>query len=289
LSLFRVASPLLVVLALVAFGGRREVPRVGPDTDANADADEGGTPVVEDPDPDDEAGVGDDLDSDDDSDLDDDIGLDVDRSTMASGDAGKKKRRRGGCRSSMVRVRDVCIDRYEAPNRRGAKPLVMQTANDAASWCEARHKRLCTEDEWIAACEGEEHRSYPYGSEHVDGRCNDDKPWRQVDEGTLAKWPDAEAQEHAKSLYQAARSGSKRKCVSQAGVRDLTGNVEEWVVRTREHANDWPYLLIGCYWSGCYGGGKPTCHSTNNAHGPEFRFYETGFRCCRDAGSARAK
>jgi formylglycine-generating enzyme required for sulfatase activity len=109
-----------------------------------------------------------------------------------------------------------------------------------------------------------------------------------VHEETLNKWPGPEAEAHAKDLYQGSRSGSKRKCVSQDGVYDLTGNVEEWVVRTREHANDYPYLLVGCYWSGCYGGGKPTCHSTNNAHGPEFRFYETGFRCCKDAkGVAR--
>ena len=63
---------------------------------------------------------------------------------------------------------------------------------------------------------------------------------------------------------------------------------EPWrVVRTREHANAFPYILIGCYWSGCYGGNKPTCHSTNNAHGPGFRFYETGFRCCRDAAGTK--
>lgn len=183
----------------------------------------------------------------------------------------------------MLRVHDYCIDRYEAPNRRGGKPLVMQSANDARAWCESHGKRLCTEDEWIGACEGDDHRAYPYGNQHVDDWCNDDKSWREVHEGTLAKWPADEAQAHAKELYQAASSGSKRKCESDDGVFDMTGNVEEWVVRTREHANDWPYILAGCYWSGCYGGGKPTCHSTNNAHGPEFRFYETGFRCCKDA------
>jgi sulfatase modifying factor 1 len=183
----------------------------------------------------------------------------------------------------MVRVQEFCVDRYEAPNRRRAKPLVMQSANDAVSWCAEHRKRLCTEDEWITACEGDEHREYPYGEAHVDGRCNDDKPWRKVDEATLAKWPAPEARDLAKELYQATPSGSKRKCVSGAGAHDMTGNTEEWVVRTREHDNDWPYLLVGCYWSGCYGGGKPTCHSTNDAHGPEFRFYETGFRCCRDA------
>jgi formylglycine-generating enzyme required for sulfatase activity len=193
----------------------------------------------------------------------------------------------------MVRVGDFCMDRYEAPNRRGAKPLVMQSANDATAWCAARNKRLCTEDEWIAACEGDDRRPYPYGREHVDGRCNDDKPWKKIDEEILSKWPAHEAAEHVEHVYQAERSGSKRRCVSQAGVSDLTGNVEEWVVRTREHAATsgpapWPYILIGCYWSGCYGGGKPTCHSTNNAHGPEFRFYETGFRCCKDVGAKGA-
>lgn len=206
---------------------------------------------------------------------------------LAGVDGGKPKQRRGGCPPGMARVRGFCIDRFEAPNRRGAKPLVMQSAKDAEAWCSARHERLCTEDEWMGACEGEPRRAYPYGDTHVDGRCNDDQTWRTVDEGTLAKWPSPEAKAHVEQLYQAAPSGAKGQCETPGGVYDLTGNVEEWVVRTREHANAWPYVLIGCYWAGCYGGNKPTCHSTNNAHGPEFRFYETGFRCCRDVDEAR--
>jgi len=196
--------------------------------------------------------------------------------------AAVKHTRRGGCPSSMARVRDFCVDRFEAPNRRGQKPLVMQSAKDAEAWCAARRKRLCTEDEWITACEGGEQRRYPYGDTRIEGRCNDGEAWRSVDEAKLAKWPSPEAREHVEELYQATASGTNQHCVSEDGVHDLVGNVEEWVVRTREHANRPPYLLIGCYWSGCYGGGKPTCRSTNNAHAPDFRFYETGFRCCRD-------
>jgi formylglycine-generating enzyme required for sulfatase activity len=190
---------------------------------------------------------------------------------------------RPGCPKDMARVGDTCVDRYEAPNHKGSKPLVMETAMEAEEWCALRHKRLCKEDEWISACEGAQRRTYPYGNEHEDGRCNDDKEWRTVNEATLAKWPAVEARDHTKELYQAAPSGSKRRCKSESGIYDLTGNVEEWVTRTREHANDYHHILIGCYWSGCYGGGKPTCHSTNAAHGPGFRFYETGFRCCKDA------
>jgi hypothetical protein len=280
-SAARIVAPLLLFFALVAFGAPSS--RSGTDRSASpaeprlepSETAGDGEEVGEEGDPSDDGDQADDEEqSSDDSD---------DTTPTSSGDAGKHRAPHGGCPSSMVRVQEFCVDRYEAPNRRGAKPLVMQSANDAVSWCAEHRKRLCTEDEWISACEGEEHREYPYGETHVDGRCNDDKPWRKVDEATLAKWPAPEAKDLAKELYQATPSGSKHKCVSAAGARDMTGNTEEWVARTREHDNDWPYLLVGCYWSGCYGGGKPTCHSTNDAHGPEFRFYETGFRCCRDA------
>ncbi len=258
-------------MSLLAFGGRRESPEPDPrdDPKATTDDEHSAREIAAD---------GEGTESGDEADDDDEEGDLVDRP-----DAGKHKRPHGGCPSTMVRAGNFCIDRYEAPNRRGAKPLVMQSANDANEWCSDHHKRMCTEDEWIGACQGEEHRTYPYGNEHVDGRCNDDKPWQKVDEAVLAKWPAPEAKAHAKDIYQATPSGSKRKCAAESGARDLTGNVEEWVVRTRDHANDYPYILIGCYWAGCYGGNKPTCHSTNNAHGPGFRFYETGFRCCKDA------
>lgn len=278
----RYASAFALVVPLVAFGGQRE-PRVSPlgrgsleepDLDDPAASPEAREDVADEEDDGDEA----------DPDL---GGADDTAAALANVDAGRHKARRGGCPKNMVRVREFCVDRFEAPNRRGARPLVMQSAKDAEAWCSERTKRLCTEDEWIAACEGDERRPYPYGSEHVEGRCNDDKSWQKVDEALLAKWPAASAKEEAKALYQATPSGSKRKCVSSAGAHDMTGNVEEWVVRTREHSNPSPYLLVGCYWSGCYGGGKPTCHSTNDAHGPEFRFYETGFRCCKDAGKTK--
>jgi hypothetical protein len=290
-SALQLASLVVVAGSQLSFGGDHEA--LEPACDARSAVDRPVDAVAgsseADPSQDPSANEGADApthDEEDDS-AEEDSADDENGAALLEGPDGGKHRPRGGCSSNMVRAGNFCIDRYEAPNRRGARPMVMQSANDANGWCQDHHKRLCTEDEWISACQGEERRAYPYGNEHVDERCNDDKPWLKVDEALLAKWPSPEAKAHAKDLYQATPSGSKRKCVSEAGARDMTGNVEEWVVRTREHANAFPYILIGCYWAGCYGGSKPTCHSTNNAHGPEFRFYETGFRCCRDVAGKK--
>jgi formylglycine-generating enzyme required for sulfatase activity len=182
----------------------------------------------------------------------------------------------------MALAAGFCIDRWEAPNQLGEKPLVMQSAVLAEQWCAKKGKRLCTEDEWDTACEGPGQTTYPYGDTHVAGRCNDDKTWKVVDEGALATWPSPAAQSEVDELWQGSPSGADAECVSAHGVFDMTGNVEEWVVRTKPHANSYPHVLKGCYWAGCFGGSKPTCQSTNPAHADGFMFYETGFRCCGD-------
>jgi formylglycine-generating enzyme required for sulfatase activity len=182
----------------------------------------------------------------------------------------------------MALAGDFCMDRFEAPNVAGAEPLVMQSALTADAWCAERGKRLCTEHEWDAACQGPDVSTYPYGDTYEPGACNDDKTWIAPDEQTLATWPSQDAQDEVARLYQAAPSGSHPACAGAYGIFDLTGNVEEWVVRTKYHVNEYPHVLKGCYWSGCYGGSKPTCLSTNPAHASAFMFYETGFRCCSD-------
>src|SRR5689334_13259428 len=58
------------------------------------------------------------------------------------------------CPPDMALAASFCIDRWEAPNQLGEKPLVMQSAVLAESWCAKKGKRLCTEDEWDTACEG---------------------------------------------------------------------------------------------------------------------------------------
>lgn len=162
------------------------------------------------------------------------------------------------CPEDMAPVGLVCMDQYEAPNRYGHNPLVMQSAEDGERWCGTRGKRLCTEDEWDTAC-------FMSGTDP----CHNNKRWLPWEKET-ANQPD-----EVKRLWQGSPSGMYKTCRTPSGVYDLTGNVEEWV-RSRPKARDWPYTLKGGWWAK-----KTACHKSNDAHPPSFRFYETGFRCCR--------
>jgi formylglycine-generating enzyme len=185
-----------------------------------------------------------------------------------------------GCPKDMVAVGAFCIDRYEAPNVAGEKPLAFQTAPEGEAWCKARSKRLCTEAEWVTACQGAMKLPYPYGATYKRGTCTDDKTWKSPSWSTLGTYPSDAAKAEAERLYQADPSGSRAGCASSDGVMDLTGNVAEWVTRSFPNANNYEHVMKGCYWSGCYGGTPPNCSFVNPAHPGTFRTYEAGFRCC---------
>jgi hypothetical protein len=56
---------------------------------------------------------------------------------------------------------DFCIDHYEFPNQKGARPPVMVDWYHAMGQCAAAGKRLCYESEWVAACEGPDDKPVP--------------------------------------------------------------------------------------------------------------------------------
>jgi hypothetical protein len=176
----------------------------------------------------------------------------------------------------------VCMDEYEWPNEKGALPPVMMKFTEAEASCKSVGKRLCSEFEWELACESNEVLPFLYGFDFKKQVCVNDKPYKGYDQAKLSSLDKKVRDQETKRLYQAEPSGSREACVSAFGVHDLIGNVEEWVTTSRP---EWPYVssLKGGYWA------KPrsACRGTNDSHGPNFRFYDIGFRCCVDPTSAQ--
>ena len=139
------------------------------------------------------------------------------------------------------------------------------SAKDA---CEKSGMRLCTQKEWLSACQGElaldddqddeyaddlvEGTQYPYGDFHNPTRC-----WSGKDRTTF------------RPVYTAEMPG----CVSAKGIYDLVGNVEEWVGETPEKA----VLMGGAYDTPK---DKARCYRANDTFGPGYSNKRTGFRCC---------
>jgi len=170
---------------------------------------------------------------------------------------------------------EAVIEEGKAVSARGRTPSHRVTWFDAGEACEAAGRRLCTEREWLAACQGAlpidddgsghftddmiEGTAYPYSDFHQRGTCWDGN------HGDDAKRP--------------MPTGSFPGCVSRDGVYDLTGNVEEWVGESPRRA-----LLLG----GAYDTpeDKARCYRPNRALEAGASAIRTGFRCCRSIEDA---
>lgn len=177
---------------------------------------------------------------------------------------------------------DYCIDRFEYPNVLGQSPTIVVTFHEAEALCTKDQKRLCTENEWTFACEGEEVQPYPYGYTRDGTACVMDRNWRPFKEGALQPRDGEQAKEELDRLWQAEPSGSRAGCKSPFGVYDLTGNVDEW---TRSvNATGYRSILKGGYW----GPVRARCRPSTRAHNEDFVAYQQSFRCCGDANAAVA-
>lgn len=186
------------------------------------------------------------------------------------------------CIGSMVHMH-YCIDRYEWPNKKGEKPQDWMTYFDAKKAVQSVGKRLCTHKEWTLAAEGPKMHPLPYGDGyHRDkSKCNFDNHNPGIDV-FQSKSPNDETSQRLRELL--VPSGSMD-CVSDFGVHDMAGNIDEWVVN--ESSND---LCINKTSGNCRTGlmGGHIWHVRNasrpmtTAHGAGFGWYETGTRACKD-------
>lgn len=174
--------------------------------------------------------------------------------------------------------RRFCIDKYEYPNKLGARAPVMIDFYDAMALCDAKGKRLCWEGEWVAACEGPDKTPFPYGYVRDPQTCNIDNLWQPPSlENVYSKIPEISGPELLR-LDQSVRSGEKPGCVSGFGVHDQTGNFDEWVMTETPRGKSGPAGLKG----GAWGHVRNACRPITTSHTPDFTYYFVSTRCCRD-------
>ena len=138
-------------------------------------------------------------------------------------------------------------------SRPGVMPWNQVSYAQAEAACAARGKRLCTDDEWSAACGGEVGMTYPYGASYDAGVCN-------TESGSPTP------------------TGSFPACVTAQGLFDMSGNLAEWT--DCADPNDCNIVR------GLYGGSYLdsfelllSCGFRNNAS-PQTANGPIGFRCC---------
>jgi len=194
------------------------------------------------------------------------------------------------CVGTQVHKR-FCIDEYEYPNKKGERPRVMFKFHEAQQLCAAEGKRVCTETEWTTACEGPEHKPYPYGYERDPWACNGDKHYIEPKVTAhdhkgrpimaFASTRPEVASEELERLWQGVESGSQPRCVSDYGVYDMPGNVDELASsETPEPESKFDNVTTGGPW--LYGV-RNQCRPKIYTHDEGFSYYYLSTRCCAEA------
>lgn len=212
------------------------------------------------------------------------------------------------CVSNKIH-KHYCIDKYELPNKEGVVPSDWLSWYDVKDACESEGKRMCTRSEWTFAAEGPNMHPYSYGDGFHRDRdyCNFDNhlafmaPTIKRANGKLTaptgddvmkvSNPNSDIGKALRSLLvpsgnmkpgndeqiRQRRAPSSDACKNDWGVYDMPGNVDEWVVNETGK----PYVsgLMGGHVFGVRNASRPM----TDAHGPNFKWYETGGRCCADA------
>ncbi|UPT74884.1 MAG: formylglycine-generating enzyme family protein [Elusimicrobiota bacterium] len=176
---------------------------------------------------------------------------------------------------------------YRAVSARGQVPQGYISGVQAQAACRNAGKRLCSKAEWLAACQGQERRSFPYGAAHKPGACNEHSkdpkhvsPLQRLHKGNptydLKTMLDPRINQLPDTVLP---GGSKPECVSPAGAYDMVGNLHEWIADKTDKG-------LGIFKGGYYNEADlngPGCLYQTTRHDFAYADYSIGFRCCADA------
>ena len=152
--------------------------------------------------------------------------------------------------------------------------------------CEHSGKRLCTNEEWLTACRGEEDREFPYGNEFRDGICNVRRQTHPAlrlygRTGYFMSDPRYNLITEPDGRPLLEKTGRYPECRSRwgdDGIYDMVGNLAEWV----EDGSKGPR---GTFRGGFYSLYTPKgCGKDQTGHSKKYYDYSIGARCCMDAG-----
>lgn len=162
---------------------------------------------------------------------------------------------------------NFCIDRWEYAKSAEELPVSNVSWTVSKDMCRSMGKRLCTESEWVFACEGEEMVPYPTGYSREANKCNFDQMDLVDKKGKM------------RDLRRPG--GEMSECKSPFGVMNMIGNVDEWTEREKAWT-PWRASLKGGWWLA----GRNRCRPATTGHDEYFFEVQTGFRCCKDAAEA---
>jgi len=162
------------------------------------------------------------------------------------------------CPSDMIFIADVqvCMDKYEFPNKQGQIPMSGVSKPDAEAHCARIGKRLPRSSEFVASCEGSTRMKFGYGTRYDKTKC------KKILNSMLGRKPPA-------------ASGSFPGCTNGNGTYDMQGNLAEITSDGSIHS---------------WGGTKAwsSCGYRESYSGPGTSYWRSygatvGFRCAMDA------
>ena len=178
------------------------------------------------------------------------------------------------------------VDRglVRAVSRKDVYPQGYINAIEAKAACKQSGKRLCRAKEWVQACMGPSHQAWGYGAKREPSRCNDTgrSPMSTMVAAFGANaWSAKNMNDPALNQMDntLAKTGAHEGCTNGYGVRDMVGNLHEWV-------DDAEGTFAGGYYQDVTLNGQG-CGYKTTAHDVSYHDYSTGFRCCADVTPAR--